>query len=162
MSTVDTLPRLGTLVYRFQGQLAEMYPIGLFPSGIRFHNNFEGTITDGPFNGAAIFGLDQFTVRPDGVGVIVAHEVIDAGTTRVAVDLRGYVVPPDGAPEIPLEAMLDPTFEFPDAPFRVTGAATAQTTDPAWAHLNRAVIVVEGSVNLATGELDVEARVVEI
>jgi hypothetical protein len=152
---------LGTLLYRFTGQLADLYPVGIFPEGLRYHNDFEGTITEGPFAGGRIFGLDQFMVRPDGVGVIVAHEIIDHGDVRIWVDLKGYVVPPEGAPQIPLEALLDPTFEFPDVPFRVTGAAMARTDAPAWAHLNRSTVVVEGTANLGTGALDVTARLVE-
>jgi len=152
---------LGELVYRFEGTLAEMYPIGVFPEGIRFHNRFDGTVVAGPFAGGRIFGPDLFLLRRDGVGEIHAPEVIDDGTHRVALDVRGYVVPPPGAPVPPLEALLDPSFEFPDVPFRVTGSALATTAAPEYQYLNRATIVIEGHVNLATGELAVEARAVE-
>jgi hypothetical protein len=70
-------------------------------------------------------------------------------------------VPPPGAPVPPLEALLDPRFEFPDVPLRVTGSAFAATAVPEYQYLNRATIVIEGHVNLATGELVVEARAVE-
>jgi hypothetical protein len=152
---------VGELVYRFEGTLADMYPIGVFPEGIRFHNQFEGTIVAGPFTGGKIFGPDLFLLRPDGVGEIHAPEVIDDGTQRVALDVRGYVVPPPGAPVPPLEALLEPGFEFPDVPFRVTGSAFARTVAPEYQYLNRATIVIEGYVNLGTGELVVEARAVE-
>jgi hypothetical protein len=160
-TTTMTAPRLGAVIYRFEGRLADLYPIGLFPEGIRFHNDFEGRVIGGPFAGARLFGLDQFLVRPDGVGVIIAPEVIDDGRHRIAVDVRGYVLPPDGVPAVPLEAMLDPGFRFPDAPFRVTGSALMRTASPELAALNRTVAVIEGTVNLATGKLDVEARGVE-
>ncbi|MGD9996506.1 MAG: hypothetical protein AB7L17_08875 [Ilumatobacteraceae bacterium] len=148
---------IGDLVYRFRGQLGEMYPLGLFDDGIRFHNQFEGHVVDGPFAGARIFGLDQFMLRPDGVGVIVAPEVIDAGDVRVSLEVRGYLVPPVGAPVPPLEAVLQPGFEMPDAEFRVTGSATIATVAPRYAHLNRTTAVVEGTVNMGTGAMDVSA-----
>src|SRR5690606_33577138 len=114
----------------------------------------------GPLTGGKIFGPDLFLLRPDGVGEILAPEVIDDGRRRVALDVRGYVVPPAGAPVPPLEALLVPGFEFPDVPFRVTGSAMARTTAPDLEHWNRATIVIEGEVNLATGSLIVEARAV--
>lgn len=148
----------GDLIYRFEARLAEMYPLGLFPEGIRFHNDFSGTIVDGPFEGARIFGFDPFLLRPDGVGVIDAPEVIDAGETRVSVHVRGYVVPPRGMQMPPLEALLEPGFAFPDIDFRVTALGLIRTADPRYAALNATVAVVEGTVNLATGRLVVEAR----
>ena len=153
--------RLGSVLYRFQGQLADLYRVGIFAEGLRYHNDFEGTIIEGPFTGGRLFGLDQFMVRPDGVGVIIAHEIVEHDDVKVWIDLRGYVVPPEDAPSIPLEALLDPTFVFPDADFRVTGAAMARTDSAEWAHLNRSTVVVEGTANLGTGALDVTARIVE-
>lgn len=154
-------PRIGELVYRFEGNLGELYPVGIFDDGLRFHNQFEGRVVDGPFAGGRIFGLDEFTLRPDGVGVIVAPEIIEAGEHRVSVHVRGYVVPPEGAPAPPLAAVAQPGFEFPDVPFRVTGSGLIATTSPAFAHLNRTVAVIEGEVNMATGRLLVEARAAE-
>lgn len=148
----------GDLIYRFEARLADMYPIGLFPEGIRFHNDFRGTVTDGPFAGATIFGLDPFLLRPDGVGVIEAPEVIDTGDTRVSLAVRGYVVPPDGVEMPPLEALMEPGFDFPDIDFRVTASGQIRTADSRWAALNATVAVIEGTVNLATGRLVVEAR----
>jgi hypothetical protein len=127
----------------------------------RFHNSFDGAIVDGPFAGGRISGPDFFVLRPDGVGEIHAPELIEYGAHRVALDVRGYVVPPDGAPVPPLAALLEPGFEFPDVPFRVTGSAFASTTSPEFADLNRVTIVVEGEVNMGTGVLDVTARTVE-
>ena len=154
-------PVVGATVYRFRGQLGPLNPVGIFDDGIRFHNVFEGEIVDGPFTGGRISGPDFFLLRPDGVGEIHAPELIEFGDVRVAVDVRGYVTPPPGAPAPPLDAVLTPGFEFPDVPFRVTGSALAATTAPEHAHLNRATIVVEGTVNMGTGELDVTARLVE-
>jgi hypothetical protein len=152
---------VGELVYRFEGTLGELYPIGLFPEGIRFHNRFDGTVVAGPFAGATISGPDFFLLRRDGIGEIRAPEVIDDGTHRVALDVRGYVVPPPGTPVPYLEALLDREVAPPDVPFRVTGSALATTASPEFRYLNRTTIVIEGEVNLATGELVVEARAVE-
>lgn len=159
--TLSATPRTfttGDLIYRFEGSLAEMYPVGVFPEGIRFHNDFDATIVQGPFTGARIFGLDQFLMRPDGFGEIDAPEVIDAGATRVGLHVRGYVVPPAGMEVPPLDIIASPGFQFPDVDFRVTGSALIKTADPAYAGLNRTVAVIEGKVNMATGRLAVEAR----
>jgi hypothetical protein len=150
------------LIYRFEGQLAEPYPIGRFDDGIRFHNDFEGTVVDGPFAGGRIFGLDQFTIRPDGVGFVDAPEVIEVGDVRVSVHVRGYVVPPAGAPAPSLDDIVDPDFTFPDVPFRFTGCALIRTAHPEHAHLHATVAVLEGTVNMGTGRLDVEARAADL
>jgi hypothetical protein len=70
------------------------------------------------------------------------------------------VVPPAGAPVPSLAEVAAPGFTFPDAPLRITASATFQTAVPELAHLNRTVAVIEGTVNLATGRLEVEARAV--
>ena len=148
----------GDLVYRFEGNLGELYPVGLFAEGLRFHNQFEGRVVAGPCEGARIFGLDQFMLRPDGVGVIVAPEIIDTGDERVSVDVRGYVVPPAGMQVPPLEVIASPGFEFPPVDFRVVGGATIRTVAPRLAALNSVVAALEGTVNMGTGRLEVEAR----
>ncbi|HEX6328541.1 MAG TPA: hypothetical protein VFZ72_18385 [Jiangellaceae bacterium] len=162
MQTLTNHPsrmRAGTeLVYRLEGSLADLYPIGLFPEGLRFHNDFSADIVEGPFKGGRIFGLDQFLVRPDGVGVIVAHEVVEGADARVAFDIRGYVLPPAGLQMPPLEVLASPGFEFPDLDFRVLATALMRTADPRFDHLNQTVVVNEGTVNLGTGRLAIEAR----
>jgi len=57
--------------------------------------------------------------------------------------------------------LLDPGFEFPDVPFRVTGSALARTTAAGFEHLDHTTVAIEGHVNLGTGELVVEARALE-
>jgi hypothetical protein len=148
----------GRLIYRFEAQLGELFPVGIFDEGIRFHNNFAGRIVDGPFAGARIYGLDEFLMRPDGVGEVTAPEAIDAGDVRAAVHVRGYVVPPAEMEPPPLEALLQPDFEFPDVPFRFTGSATVKTTAPQHAWMNSTIAVLEGTVNMGTGRIEVEAR----
>ncbi len=154
-------PRFGATVYRFQGQLGRLNPVGLFADGIRFHNQFEGRIIEGPFAGGRISGPDFFVLRHDGVGEIHAPELLEFGAHRVSLDVRGYVVAPDGAPVPLLAALLEPGFEFPDVAFRVTGSALAATTSSEFAYLNSTTIVVEGEVNMGTGALDVTARTVD-
>lgn len=160
-SQAPAAPHLGRVVYRFEGQLGELNPIGLFDEGIRYHNSFEGTIVDGTFAGGRIYGLDKFLLRPDGVGEIHAPEVVELGEHRVELDVHGYVVPPAGAPAPPLRAVLQPGFEFPDVPLRITGSALAATASPEYSELNSVTIVIEGSVNMATGRLEVTSRIVE-
>jgi hypothetical protein len=116
---------------------------------------------EGPFAGGRISGPDFFLLRHDGIGEIHAPELIEFGSHRVALDVRGYVTPPEGAPVPPLAALLAPGFEFPDVPFRVTGSALAATTSPEFAHLNGTTLVIEGHVNMATGALDVSALAVD-
>jgi hypothetical protein len=156
-----TPPALGDVVYRFQGQLGDLNPVGLFDDGIRFFNRFEGAVVDGPFAGGRISGPDFFVLRPSGVGEIHAPELIEFEQHRVALDVRGYLVGPDGMAFPPLAAVLEPGFAFPDVAFRVTASALASTTSPGFEHLNSAVIIVEGDVNMGTGAMDVTARIVD-
>lgn len=97
-------------------------------------------------------------LRPDGIGVIVAPEIIDTGGERVSVDVRGYVVPPAGMQVPPLEVIASPGFEFPPVDFRVVGSATIRTASPRLGALNSTVAALEGTVNMGTGRLEVEAR----
>ena len=159
--TTPRPPRLGEIVYRFTGRLGEMNPVGLFDDGIRFFNHFEGAIVDGPFAGGKISGPDFFVLRPTGIGEIHAPELIEFGAHRVALDVRGYLIGPEGLTVPPLEVVLQPGFEFPDAEFRVTATAHAATASLEFGHLNAAVIVVEGFVNMGTGAIDVTARIVD-
>lgn len=160
-TTAAAKPQVGDVVYRFRGQLGALNPVGRFDEGIRFHNHFVGDVVDGPFTGGQISGPDFFVLRNDGVGEIHAPELIEWCDHRVSLDVRGYVVPPAGMTLPPLEHLLEPGFVFPDVAFRVTGSAFASTTSPEHAHLNGTTIVVEGSVNMGTGELDVTARTVD-
>lgn len=154
-------PVLGDTVYRFEGELGPLNPVGLFPEGIRFFNEFEGRLVDGPFAGGRISGPDFFVLRHDGIGEIHAPELIEFDEHRVALDVRGYVVPPSGVTMPALSALLEPGFEFPDVPFRITASALASTTSPEYTYLNGITIVVEGEVNMGTGAMDVTARAVD-
>lgn len=148
----------GELIYRFEARLGDLYPVGVYPDGLRFHNQFEGTITDGPFAGGRIFGLDEFTLRPDGVGVVDAPEIIETADARLRVRVRGYVVPPADMEFPGLEVVTSPDFQFPDVDFRFTGAAFIDAVDERYRRFNAVVGVLEGTVNMATGTIKVEAR----
>jgi hypothetical protein len=97
--------RIGEVVYRFEGRLGELYPSGCSPRASASTTPSRGMVVDGPFAGGRIFGIDRFLLRPDGVGEIVAPEVIDDGVHRVELDVRGYVVPPVGEPAHVLVAL---------------------------------------------------------
>ncbi len=58
----------------------------------------------------------------------------------------------------PLEVIASPGFAFPDLDFRFTGSATIATTNAGYAWLNSAVAILEGTVNMGTGAIKVEAR----
>ena len=57
-----------------------------------------------------------------------------------------------------LEAIATPGFEFPDLDFRFTGSATLATTSPEFTWLNSTIAILEGTVNMGTGTIKVEAR----
>lgn len=148
----------GELLYRFEAELTELNPVGLLPEGLRFANPFAGRVTDGPLAGARIWGVDHFLLRPDGVGVIDAPETLSRDGLHVIGHARGYALPPAGLSLPPLEALLEPDFTWPDVPFRIAGSVMFRTADPRLDHLNRAVAVIRGEVNMATGHLVIEAR----
>ncbi|MEU8799642.1 DUF3237 family protein [Spirillospora sp. NPDC048819] len=153
----DTTARDG-VVYRFEGRLTESLPVGLTPDGPRWDNHFGGKITEGEFAGAAVTGIDYFRVRADGVGVVDARELMTVDGHRVAVTVTGYILPPADLEAPPPEVLAAPDFTFPDVPFKIEAMAVFETGAPELAHLNRLAVIHNGTVNMATGELHVEAR----
>lgn len=145
------------LVYRFEGSLTGGTPIGPVSDGLRADNTFAGTIVHGELEGAHLDGIDYFRVRADGVGIVNAKEILTLGEHTIAVDVHGYVLPPDGLPTPSLEEMASPDFTWPDVPLEIEAFATFETTSPAFAHLNKVAVVHTGSVNMATGALVVNA-----
>lgn len=157
-ATPEPRPAAGELIYRFEARLQELNPVGVLPEGLRFVNPFEGMVTDGPLAGARIWGIDEFLLRPDGVGVIDAPEALSRDGLHVTGQVRGYALPPEGLEMPPLEALLEPGFEWPDVPFRIVGSVMLRTADPELMHLNHTVGIVRGEVRMNTGELVIEAR----
>jgi hypothetical protein len=72
--------------------------------------------------------------------------------------VRGSVIPPQGLEMPPLDELTAPGFEFPDIDLRMTGAAILRSMAPGYEWLNHTVGVLEGTVNLATNRVIVEAR----
>jgi ketosteroid isomerase-like protein len=143
--------------YSFHAQLSRISPVGLFPDGLRIDVSFAGTVTAGPLAGSPIEGIDYLTIRPDGVGVIDARELV-TGPDGVAASIHaeGYIVPPFQVPELPV--LASPDFTWPDAELPLHGAARLRSALPALAAANRTVYTFTGSVNMARGSLAVTAR----
>ena len=150
----------GQLLYRFEAKL-EIMPIGLVPEGIRMANSFEGTVTEGDFVGARVWGIDHLLLRRDGVGVIDAPKTISDSDRHLYEHVRGYWMPPEGMEAPPLEALLDPCFEWPDTLFPVHGFSTFRAGHPELEYLNRAIARIDGWSNPRTGGLVVETRLVD-
>jgi hypothetical protein len=151
-----------TVLYRMRARLTESVPIGVVPEGLRVDNSFEGVITGGSLDGARVQGVDYYLIRPDLTGVIDAREVIiPAGGLAVAARAQGLIHPPAGAEAPPLEALLDPAFDWPDVPFAIEVFQTFTAAAGEHAYLNDVVVSHLGWVNYATRELQIEARVLK-
>lgn len=157
-------PRTVDPLYRFEAHLT-LNPIGPGPEGLRFTNPFEGTVTGGElaaagFAGARVWGIDPFLLRSDGVGIIDASKTITAGDGRQIYEhVQGYCLAPEGIEMPPLEALMAPGFEWPPVSFPIVATCRWRTAVPELDHLNRALGAIEGSVDLSTGRLRIETRV---
>ncbi len=150
------------LLYRFDGRFSEIVPIGPVADGFRLDGHFAGSITEGELAGASLKGVDYFRIRHDGIGVVTAREVVttDNGCT-VAVELRGLVKPPVNCdPPLPAD-IVEPGFAWPTEPYTIHVSASFETAAPDLAHLNATVVAHTGTVNFTTGELHIDARVIE-
>jgi ketosteroid isomerase-like protein len=145
--------------YSFQAQLTRISPVGLVPEGLRIDAGFAGTVTDGPWAGRTIEGIDYLVIRPDGVGVIDAHELVSGEQGALAsLHAEGYIVPPFPMP--PLTALLDPAFTWPDVDLPLHGSVRVQTAAAGSAAANHTVFGFTGAVNMSRGWLAVTARAV--
>jgi hypothetical protein len=157
MSDVEnTRDGAGARLFRMEGRMTELVTVGLLPEGIRMHNSFEGTIVEGEPAGAHVSGIDEFVIRPDGIGVVDAREVVISGAGTLNADVFGYGHPPAGLQMPPLEVFLDPGFVWPDVRFTLECAAVYRTAAPALATMNRTTVVHLGHVNMHTRELVIE------
>jgi len=147
-----------SLLYRFEGTLGDIAPIGPVPGGIRIDIPFTGSLTDGELAGGAGRGDEYLLQRADGVGVIDARDTFEIPGGYLHAQARGFVTPPPGIAMAPVEAMLAPDFEPPDVRMRIDGFALCQTGVPAYERLNRTLVKIDGWVNNATGELVFEGR----
>jgi hypothetical protein len=76
-----------------EGSLTELVTVGLSDEGLRMHNRFEGRIVSGQPAGGQVRGADEFLIRPDGVGVVDAREVITADAGSLTAAVHGYAHP---------------------------------------------------------------------
>lgn len=143
-------------LFRAEGKLTELVTVGLLPEGLRMHNTFELTIVEGEPAGARVHGVDEFVIRPDGIGVVDAREVVTSAAGNMSADVFGYGHPPAGLQMPPLEVFLDPGFQWPDVRFRLDCVATYRTGAPELAELGRTAVVHLGWVNMATRELVID------
>ena len=144
-------------LYQFEAQL-EVVPIGLVPEGIRMANTFEGRVVEGILRGGRVWGIDHFVLRNDGVGILDAQKTISLGDVHLHEHVHGYCLPPEDLELPPLEALLEPGFEWPDVPFAIQGFSYFRAAAPELVHLNRALASIDGWASFATGALVVETR----
>ena len=138
--------------YTLEVTITDTTIYGLVPGGMRADPSWVGTVTEGLFAGGAVTGIDYILMRPDGVIVIDARmSIATPYGLPVAARIQGYWVPTVEMP--PLEAMLDPDFEFPDIDIPGHAVVWHETMLPQYAHLNHTLFAFSGTLNLARGEL---------
>jgi len=143
-------------LFRMEGRMTELVTVGLFAEGLRMYNSFDGRIVAGELDGATVRGIDMFTIRPDGIGVVDGRELVTVGDRHLTADLTGYSHPPAGMAMPPLEVLLDPGFCWPDVDFTLEVAAVYRTAAPEFAEIGRIPVAHLGRVNMATRELVIE------
>jgi hypothetical protein len=146
-----------TLVYRIESHLRSVTRPAVGRDGVILVEETDARVTGGRFAGGRYRGLERVTLRVDGPAVVEGREGIDIGDAHVAVDIRGSVQTPSWSrlPSPGIVAALG--YDFPDEDLRMTGTALFRTIAPRYAHLDGAIGRIEGWVNLASGELEVEA-----
>ena len=132
------------LDYRFQARFTDSIQIGPVDGGIRVDNYFDGRMTEGALTGARVRGVDQVRVRADGSVVLDIRETIETEQGPISADVRGYALPDADAPHR----------------HRITGFALFSTAVPGYADYNTAVMAIDGSVDMATGTIDVAGRAI--
>lgn len=131
--------------------------LGLTALGLRIDFGFAGSLTEGRLTGCTLEGIDYLLVRPDGVGVIDARELVFNGDRVIAaIRVEGYVVPPFPMPE--LSVLADPNFQWPDVDLPLHGAAFWETSDEDLSTAAAAVYGFTGSASVVTRILKVSAR----
>ncbi len=147
------------LAYRFEADLTEVVPVGLVPEGIRLDAHFAGQVFGGPLSGASLRGIDYLLLRSDGVGVIDAYEIISTDSGQhVSAHAQGYITPPPEVQLPPPEVILSPEFQWPDVPLPLHGFVLYRTGAEELAWMNRTALAFDGTVNVGTGKLNIEAR----
>ncbi len=130
------------LGYRFQARFTDSIQIGPVDGGIRIDNYFDGRMTEGPLTGARVRGVDQVRIRDDASVALDIRETIETDRGAITADVRGYAIPQPDAPHL----------------HRITGFALFATAVPQYADYNSAVVAIDGTVDMATGTIDVAGR----
>jgi hypothetical protein len=130
------------LDYRFQARLTDSVEIGPVAGGIRIDNYFDGRMTDGALTGTRVRGIDQITIRNDGSVELDIRETIESERGAISADVRGYAIPQSQAPHLHV----------------IKGFALFRTAVPEYADYNDAVVAIQGTVDMATREIDVEGH----
>jgi len=130
------------LDYRFQARFTDSVEIGPVGAGVRVDNYFDGRMTEGELTGARVRGVDQVTIRADGSVELDIRETIETERGAISADVRGYAVPHPEAAHL----------------HAIKGYALFRTAVSDYAAYNDAVVAIEGTVDMATGEIDVEGR----
>lgn len=113
--------------YAFQAEVTRIRPIGLTARGLRIDISLSGSVTEGQLTGGAIEIIDYLLIRPDGVGIIDARDMIfDGDRVVAAIRAEGYIVPPFPMPE--LSVLADPNFQWPDVDLPMHGAHFWETS----------------------------------
>jgi hypothetical protein len=133
------------LDYRFTARFTDSVQIGSVDGGTRIDNAFDGEMTEGELTGARVRGVDQVRIRDDGTAVLDIRETIETEQGTIAADVRGYAIPDEQAPHLHV----------------ITGFALFATGVPDYAAYNTAVVAIRGSVDMATGTIDVTGRALE-
>jgi hypothetical protein len=142
--------------YGFRGMLTRMSPIGLTPVGLRIDVGFVGSITAGPLSGCTVEGIDYVLIRPDGVAVVDARELVTGdGWPATSLHGEGFIVPTVAMP--PLSAIADPDFCWPDVDMPMHGSSRVQAGDERLSAANHTVYGWTGTVNVAQARLEVDA-----
>ena len=130
------------LDYRFQARFTDSIQVGPVDGGVRVDNYFDGRMTEGALAGARVRGVDQVRIRDDASALLDIRETIETERGAISADVRGYAIPH------PRDARLH----------RITGFALFTTAVPEYADYNTAVVAIEGTVDMATGTIDVAGR----
>jgi len=130
------------LDYRFTARITDSIAIGPADGGVRVDNHFDGVMTEGALTGARVRGVDQVRIRENGSAVLDIRETIETELGAIAADVRGYALPRPGAPDV----------------HTITGFALFSSAVPEYAPYNTAVVAIEGSVDMATGTIEVAGR----
>lgn len=131
------------LDYRFQARIFDSVEIGPVEGGVRVDNYFDGEMIEGELTGARVRGVDQIRIRADGSVVLDIRETIETERGSISADVRGYALPAGG-----------------DL-FELSGFALFDTAVADFAAYRTAVVAISGTVDMATGTIDVRGRALE-